>query len=964
MIWTHKNGGVAQLERRFLLLLICATAIGPAAAQPSGAAGSERHHGAIGIGTWNTAAEFKDIVVTSNGVVLYRSDSDKQGIGGNFLMEGDWSFTNGVFRQSGILPQCRLFLGNTNWANYTVSLRGRKTGGQEGFFVYFNCRDGDDWTWLNVAGWTNTLASLDRNTSAGRWGLCNRVAQAIKSNVWYDVRVELRGERIECYVDSKRILTADYSEPPPTETSKNNAELRAVLGDPVSRGAIGLGAYDTMVEFRNILVTSNEEVLYQSDFEKKEGMEGWHTSGGSWSITNGVLCESKREINCLATFGNTNWANYTLTLQARKTAGDEGFLIYFGRRDDGNYNEFNVGGSGDRYATIQECLMGRVITVTGQRPLSIETGPWYDIRVVLHGNRFDCYVNSELVHSAVAQMVVSTTAEYLGSSRTPDGHNLRFKSGNRVFEGSLDRDRGGPPALEVGSMVRVTGNLEPAGGPANPGNDEIGLEIFNPDDIALLNPPSWWSWRRIWWLSGGLLTVASIAAIWMAMILRKNRSLTVAKRELQRANDELERRVSERTADLAKANTELQHEQALFRTLLDTAYDYIYFKDLDSRFVRCSVSMGNWPGLTNGQFEGKTNFDVYREEQARTALAEEQEIIRTGQALIGKVEKAVHPDGRITWLMTTKMPWREADGKIIGTVGISRDITSLKEAEAELKRAQKQLIEASRASGMAEVATGVLHNVGNVLNSVNVSASMLTKSVRASKVKLVGRAADLMKDHAADLGDFVTKDPQGLRMPQFLSELAEHLAREQAQALEELAGLQKNVEHINEIVAMQQNYATVAGVKSNVNITELIEDVLRLTETSIEHHGIKLAKELDTRLPEISVDRHKVLQILVNLIRNAKQACKNSPQPDKQLTVRARATDSRLSISVIDNGVGIPKENLTRIFAHGFTTRENGHGFGLHSSALAAKELGGKLLVSQRRTGKGRDVHAGIEPEP
>lgn len=126
---------------------------------------------------------------------------------------------------------------------------------------------------------------------------------------------------------------------------------------------------------------------------------------------------------------------------------------------------------------------------------------------------------------------------------------------------------------------------------------------------------------------------------------------------------------------------------------------------------------------------------------------------------------------------------------------------------------------------MAEVATGVLHNVGNVLNSVNVSASMLTKSVRASKVKLVGRAADLMKDHAADLGDFVTKDPQGLRMPQFLSELAEHLAREQAQALEELAGLQKNVEHINEIVAMQQNYATVAGVKSNVNITELIEDV-------------------------------------------------------------------------------------------------------------------------------------------
>jgi C4-dicarboxylate-specific signal transduction histidine kinase len=138
-----------------------------------------------------------------------------------------------------------------------------------------------------------------------------------------------------------------------------------------------------------------------------------------------------------------------------------------------------------------------------------------------------------------------------------------------------------------------------------------------------------------------------------------------------------------------------------------------------------------------------------------------------------------------------------------------------------------------------------------------------------------------------------------------------------------------------------------------VNITELIEDVLRLTGSGFERHGIKTAMEFDTRLPEISVDRHKVLQILINLIRNAKQACKNSPQPDKQLTVRARASDSRLSISVIDNGVGIPKENLTRIFAHGFTTRQNGHGFGLHSSALAAKELGGKLLVCSDGPGRG-----------
>lgn len=949
-----------------MVMLTCAAALRPAAAQPSDVAGSEHPRGAIGIGTWNTAAEFKDIVVTSNGVVLYRSTPGKQGIGASFLMEGDWSFTNGVFRQSAIQPQCRLFLGNTNWADYTISLRARKIGGQEGFFVYFSCLDGGDYTWLNVAGWTNTLASVDRTTSASRWSLCDRVPQAINSNVWYNVRVEFHGDRIECYLDSKRILTASYSVPPPpvaattppspaptdAETAKNNAELRAVLGDPVCRGAIGVGAYDTMVEFRNILVTSNGEVLYKSDFEK-EGMDGWQTSGGSWSVTNGVLRESEREIDCRAIFGGTNWANYTLTLQARKTAGDDGFLFYFGRRDDENFNQFTVGGSGNRYATIGECLMGRYITVTGGRPLRVETGKWYDIRVVLHGNKFECYVNSELVHSAVAQMVVSTTARYLGASRTPDGHNLRFRSGNHVFEGSLMRDRGGPPAIEIGSLVRVTGNLEPAGGPANPGNDDLDLEIFNPDDIALISPPSWWSWQRILWLSGGLLTVVTIGAIWLTTILRKNRSLTAAERNLQAAVDELEHRVEERTMDLAKANAELQHEQALFRTLLDTSYDYIYFKDLTSKFVRCSVSMRNWPGLTNGQIVGGTNFDVFSPEQARVALNEELEIIRTGRPLVGKIEKAVNPDGRVTWMMTTKMPWREADGQIIGTFGISRDITSIKEAEAELKRAQEQLIEASRAAGMAEVATGVLHNVGNVLNSVNVSTSLLTERMRASKVKLVGRTADIMKDHSADLGEFVTKDPQGLRIPQFLSDLAQHMAREEAQALEELATLQVNVDHIKEIVSMQQNYASVAGIVTNVNVTDLIEDVLRLTEFGFQRHGIKLTKEFDAGLPEISLDRHKVLQILVNLMRNAKQACKESQESDKQLTIRARAADNRLSISVIDNGVGIPKENLTRIFAHGFTTRPKGHGFGLHSSALAAKELGGELTVHSDGPGKG-----------
>ena len=106
-------------------------------------------------------------------------------------------------------------------------------------------------------------------------------------------------------------------------------------------------------------------------------------------------------------------------------------------------------------------------------------------------------------------------------------------------------------------------------------------------------------------------------------------------------------------------------------------------------------------------------------------------------------------------------------------------------------------------------------------------------------------------------------------------------------------------------------------------------------------------------MPPITVDRHKVLQILVNLIRNAKYACDDSGHPDKVITLRIESGVPGVRISVIDNGIGIPSENMGRIFNHGFTTRESGHGFGLHSAALAAQELGGCLRAESDGPGRG-----------
>ena len=284
---------------------------------------------------------------------------------------------------------------------------------------------------------------------------------------------------------------------------------------------------------------------------------------------------------------------------------------------------------------------------------------------------------------------------------------------------------------------------------------------------------------------------------------------------------------------------------------------------------------------------------------------------------------------------------------------LESEIAERKRMESEVERTHDELLIASRQAGMAEVATSVLHNVGNVLNSVNVSAGVIADKIRNSKLSNVTRAAEMLKIHAHDLPEFLTHDPKGSQLSAYLARLADHLNGEQTSVLAELESLRKNVEHIKSIVGMQQNYAKVFGSNESVKPTDLVEDALRMNGGALVRHEVRVIREYEPDLPDITVDKHKLLQILVNLICNAKKACDESPHPERLLTVKIARAQDQLTISVIDNGVGIPSENLTRIFNHGFTTRKDGHGFGLHSGALAAKEMGGALLVHSDGIGKG-----------
>ena len=298
------------------------------------------------------------------------------------------------------------------------------------------------------------------------------------------------------------------------------------------------------------------------------------------------------------------------------------------------------------------------------------------------------------------------------------------------------------------------------------------------------------------------------------------------------------------------------------------------------------------------------------------------------------------------------MPWRDKDGRVIGTFGISKDITELKEAEEKVAVLHRQLLETSRQAGMAEVATAVLHNVGNVLNSVNVSATLVSDEVRRTKAVNIAKISELFEQNKMNLAHFMTEDPRGKMIPGYLHTLAESIAVEHTSIVAELENLRKNIDHIKDIVVMQQAYARTSGVNETVYATDLVEDALRINAGSLDRHKIEVTRDYQDR-PRFTTEKHKVMQILINLVRNAKFACDESGREDKLVTVRTTNADGYVKIEVIDNGVGISAENLSRIFAHGFTTRASGHGFGLHSGALAAKELGGELKANSKGPGQG-----------
>lgn len=285
----------------------------------------------------------------------------------------------------------------------------------------------------------------------------------------------------------------------------------------------------------------------------------------------------------------------------------------------------------------------------------------------------------------------------------------------------------------------------------------------------------------------------------------------------------------------------------------------------------------------------------------------------------------------------------------------SGGVLTLSDRTAELDTEQR-LLSATRQAGMAEVATGVLHNIGNVLNSVNVAACLMTEKLRQSEAGNLARAGEMLHERKADLGAFLTSDERGRHLPDYIAEASKALAQEQAAVLHELDAVTKGIAHVKQVVTLQQAHARQVAIEDSIMPADLFESALKLLQDSLTKHEVGIERRFDP-IPAVRLDTHRVLQILVNLISNAKHAVAGVPVESRRLALSVRdgvvKGERAVRFEVSDNGVGIPAENLCKVFALGFTTRPTGHGFGLHSAANAAQQMGGSLTAASPGPGRG-----------
>jgi PAS domain S-box-containing protein len=291
-----------------------------------------------------------------------------------------------------------------------------------------------------------------------------------------------------------------------------------------------------------------------------------------------------------------------------------------------------------------------------------------------------------------------------------------------------------------------------------------------------------------------------------------------------------------------------------------------------------------------------------------------------------------------------------------------RNITLRHETEEKLTKARQQLIETAHGAGMSEIATAVLHDIGNVLNSVNVSCDVILQALGKPTAEMLIRTNALVMQHKDELADFLTNNPQGRKVPELLERIASELFDERAGILSEATSLRNNVSRIKDVISTQQTYAKAEYFVEEFRLNDVVDDAINIQLTNAQY--LQVDRDYGAT-PTVSTQRTKLVMILMNILANARDAMIGNPINERFLDVKTGLQDDgNVFVSIADNGEGICEENLTKIFTHGFTTKADGHGFGLHTCANMITEMNGCLIAESNGYGEGSTFTLVFPPRP
>lgn len=415
-------------------------------------------------------------------------------------------------------------------------------------------------------------------------------------------------------------------------------------------------------------------------------------------------------------------------------------------------------------------------------------------------------------------------------------------------------------------------------------------------------------------------------------------------------NEDLENRVEERTQELARSESKI-------RAVLENIGEGILVLDKNGQIESLNPAAEKIFATTEKEAVG-TNSAMFikldeNDHGGNQHHDESRQVLFTTSDSHQPRESTGHRADGSSFPMEFVVSSMELGDKKMH-VCIVRDITARKEAEATLADAQSQLVDAAHKSGMADMATGVLHNIGNILNSVNLAGEEIMRISSNSKISGLMKANELLENQE-NMAEFFANDDRGKKLPGYFMKMGKVLEGEISSINQEARDLIEKTTMMKEVISTQQAYAHSGFHNEQLSINELIEDALKIQIASLQKWGVKLNKQFGD-IPACLGQKSKLLQVITNLIKNAKEAMSNNDQfnKPKEMTIETGVIEDKFAyIKVVDNGCGISQSQLSKIFSHGFTTKETGHGFGLHTSANAMTEMHGSLKVDSDGVEKG-----------